>query len=156
MLQAYIIYAIHQYKRRQIKADELSGTCRRWVMNTKFWLGILKGGIVCHVWCTSPTFRAVGWFGSNEMEMTWEEAVVALAVVLSRLRMVDWGQWHWTCVSLAGVCVRNLEMHGIRRRDLDRPDIKRRFRDSLIWVDLSQDFALRRLVPSAAMSRWFQ
>jgi len=57
MLQAYIIYAIHQYEGRQIKADELSGTRRRWVMNTELWLGILKGGIVCHVWCTWRRFE---------------------------------------------------------------------------------------------------
>jgi hypothetical protein len=31
-------------------------------------------------------------------------------------------------------------MHGIRKCELeDRPDNKGRFRDSLIWVDLSQD-----------------
>jgi hypothetical protein len=34
-----------------------------------------------------------------------------------------------------------------------RPDIKGRFRDSLIWVDLCQDIALRRLVPSEAMNQ---
>ena len=44
-------------------------------------------------------------------------------------------------------------MHGIRRRELeDRPDIKGRYRDGLIWVDLSQDIALRRLVPRVAMN----
>jgi len=57
MQQAYIIDVIHQYKGRQIKADELSGTRRIWVMNTKVWLGTLKGGIVCHVWCTSRRFE---------------------------------------------------------------------------------------------------
>jgi hypothetical protein len=100
-----------------------------------------------------PAFRAVGWLRNSELEMTWEEAVVALAVVLSCLCMVDWGRLHWTSVSVAGVCVRNLEMYGIVRCELeDRPDIRRRLRDSLIWVDLSQDLALRRLVPSESLS----
>lgn len=57
---------------------------------------------------------------------------------------------------VAGVCVGILVMHGIRRRDLeDRPDIKGSLRDCLTWVDLSQDTALRRLVPSAAMNQEF-
>jgi hypothetical protein len=56
--------------------------------------------------------------------------------------------------SVAGFCVGNLVMHGIHRRDLeDRLDIKGSLRDSLTWVDPSQDTALRRLVPSAAMNQ---
>jgi hypothetical protein len=34
-----------------------------------------------------------------------------------------------------------------------RSYIKGHFRDSLIWVDLSQDIALRRLAPSAATNQ---
>jgi hypothetical protein len=130
-----------------------------WEMSNEYRIlvGTLEGRNCVSRLVYFPTIQAVGWLGNNELEMTWEEAVVALVVPLSQLCMVDWGHWQCTSVSVAGVCVRNLEMHGLRWCELeDKSEIKRRFRDRLIWVDLSQDLALRRLVRSAAMNRWVQ